>query len=125
MSYVDLGLCSVVAFLSVAAATIVCCRHVTSGNPPHYYSIAPLHASAAQASAAQASAAQASAAQAQAHASAVQAQAHASAVQAQAHASAVQAQAHAQAHVVIVDAPKYESYQNCPPMYEECVKPHI
>jgi len=107
MSYVDLGLCSVVAFLSVAAATIVCCRHVTSGNPPRYYSIAPLHASAAQASAVQA----------QAHASAVQA----SAVQAQAHASAVQAQA----HVVIVDAPKYESYQNCPPMYEECVKPPI
>ena len=113
MSYVDLGLCSVVACLSVAAATIVCCKHIRSSNPPHYYSIAPLHASVVQA---------------QAHASAVQAQAHASAVQAQAHASAVQAQAQAsavQAHVVIVDAPKYESYQNCPPMYEECVKPHI
>jgi len=93
MSYVDLGLCSVVACLSVAAATIVCCKHIRSSNPPHYYSIAPLHASAVQASAA--------------------------------HASAVQAQAQAQAQVVIVDAPKYESYQNCPPMYEEGSKPHI
>ena len=83
------------ACLSVAAATIVCCKHIRSSNPPHYYSIAPLHASA------------------------VQVQAHALATQAQAHASAVQA------HVVIVDAPKYESYQNCPPMYEEGVKPPI
>jgi len=86
MSYIDLGLCSVLTFFSIATATIVCCKHINTNKPPHYYSIAPLQASAAEAQA-----------------------------QAQAQAQAGQAQ-------TIVDAPKYESYQNSPPKYEE---PHI
>ena len=86
MSYIDLGLCSVLTFFSVATATIVCCKHINNDKPPHYYSVAPLQASAGQG---------------------------------QASAGQGQAQAPAQ---TIVDAPKYESYQNCPPKYEE---PHI
>ena len=98
MSTLGVSLCSMLAFFSIATTTILCCRYTNfmCNKPPHYYLIA------------QASAAQTSAAQTSAQASA----------QESAQTSAAQASASAQA---IVEAPKYESYQNSPPKYEDII----